>query len=291
MCTTQEHGQHAESCSAVPPGMPERGCFGRRTSEDKDGSPKADQRRWKTLLGDGFERIAALQHSGTCAQMRRLSSLPGRQTVKEHTLKMVEDMRAELKSAVQHAAQNGARFTLSTDGWKSKGKRPQHDAAVILSWVSERRAFRSACIHTAVLQGKRDSAAYEAVLREAVQQAALQTDDVIAVGTDHEGAVRKAGRDLGVTPIGCACHALQLSPQTLHTSARAHFVVVLLLKLLFKLLQFQFFFVPGGGGGAQEPTAQPKGGQQARPIACANARFAETAFEAHAKDSAVLLVQ
>ena len=83
-------------------------------------------------------------------------------------MKMVEDMRAELKSAVQHAAQNRARFTLSTDGWKAKGKRPQHDAAVILSWVSERWAFRSACIHTAVLQGKRDSAAYEAVLREAL---------------------------------------------------------------------------------------------------------------------------
>ena len=63
----------------------------------------------------------------------------------------------------------------------------------------------------------------------------------------------------GARPRGDA-HRLRLSciaivRQTLHTSARAHFVVVLLLKLLFKLLQFQFFFVPGGGGGAQGPKA------------------------------------
>ena len=119
-------------------------------------------------------------------------------------------MRADLKSAVQQAAECGARSTLSTDAWKTnKGKRPQHYAAVVLSWVSETWVFRSACVDTATLQCKRDSAAYQAVLREALRQVALQTDDVIAVGTDHEGAVRKAGRDLEVTPVGCHDHGRQ----------------------------------------------------------------------------------
>ncbi|CAE7948487.1 unnamed protein product [Symbiodinium sp. KB8] len=57
------------------------GVSARSTSEDKDGSPKADP---KTL--EDF-----------CLEM----------VLKEHTLKMVEDMRAELKSAVQHVEEVG----------------------------------------------------------------------------------------------------------------------------------------------------------------------------------------
>ena len=51
--------------------------------------------------------------------------------------------------------------------------------------------------------------------RQALAVAGLEKADIVAGVSDHEGAVRKGLRLLGVPLVGCGCHAVQLAPKHL----------------------------------------------------------------------------
>jgi hypothetical protein len=82
--------------------------------------------------------------------------------------------------------------------------------AVLLSWCDHGFALHEVCPLVVALPASRTGEAYRDAFARALAAVGLETADVIAGLSDHEGAVRKGLRLLGVPLVGCGCHAAPL---------------------------------------------------------------------------------
>ena len=82
--------------------------------------------------------------------------------------------------------------------------------AVQLSWVGRDWSANEVCIYLAPLDAPRNGEAYCKAFGDGLAKVGLDAKDLTAGVSDHEGALRKGLRLLGVPLVGCGCHTLQL---------------------------------------------------------------------------------
>ena len=139
------------------------------------------------------------------------SSLPGRTALSEQVSQQIKDIRAEVESVVQEAADQSCRFALQADTWKSRLVKRDHYLAVILTWVGPDSVHHSACIDVSEMTPPRNGAKYADMLGQALDKVGLTPEHLVAAVSDHEGAIRVGMRSLCQDgAIGCGCHLTQL---------------------------------------------------------------------------------
>ena len=116
----------------------------------------------------------------------------------------------EVFRRVAEAREQKCRMSLSADTWKSKGATRTHYLALIVRWVSPDWNLNEMCLGVVEMRGSKTHADYSKCFRAVLDAASLHLDDIVAFVSDHEGAIRKSARLLGLTCVGCGCHALQL---------------------------------------------------------------------------------
>ena len=111
---------------------------------------------------------------------------------------------------VAKAKAEKSRISLSADTWKSKGSTRTHYLSIIATWVSSHWEQCQVCLGVVEMRGSKKNADHSAKIQVIPDSASLRSEDIMAFVTDHEGAIRKSGRALGLACVGCGCHALQL---------------------------------------------------------------------------------
>jgi hypothetical protein len=124
-------------------------------------------------------------------------------------MKKVKDIVAARKKA-------GGKFTMSTDAWKTKGRRKQSYLAVILSFVDPEFQLQELCagilpMDNCVGPKSKNHAYYAESLNKILKDVGVALTDLVAVVSDHDAPLRKAIKTVLKLPaIGCQCHAMQL---------------------------------------------------------------------------------
>jgi hypothetical protein len=85
--------------------------------------------------------------------------------------------------------------------------------AVLVTWCDASWDIQEVCAYVKALPAPRTGEAYHGAFVEALEAVGLEATDVLAGLSDHEGAVRKGLRLLGVPLVGCGCHAALALPR------------------------------------------------------------------------------
>ena len=123
--------------------------------------------------------------------------------------KLEGDCLVHIKTDIENAKKGHAKFGLSGDSWKTKGKRRRHFHAMFVQWVDNDMNVQQACIGAVELKHPIDNVEYQKRTEELMDRVGLKMNDIKAVVTDHDGTIRKAYNEMKFTMVGCGCHLVQ----------------------------------------------------------------------------------
>ena len=121
-------------------------------------------------------------------------------------LQKVTEMLAPVK-------QQGIKFTVSGDSWRTKGKFKQHFFCMFVHYIDEQWKRRDVCIGAVKLDADRDEAQYKEQIVKILGSVGLEPANIATAISDHEGSIRNALASFGWELIGCSCHLIQLPIQ------------------------------------------------------------------------------
>ena len=146
-------------------------------------------------------------------EIRSLKGLGGRSHLQKIVDGQIDDIDAEVTEITKAAVASGCRFAISADAWKTKLVKKDTYTGVMLDWCGLDWRRHSVCAGVAVMVNGKTAKDNCKIFQDTLEKRCVKATDVIAGVSDHESAVRKAMRDLGVNEIGCGCHAVQLAPK------------------------------------------------------------------------------
>ena len=144
---------------------------------------------------------------------KRLKGLGGRATLVNEVDSTLDDIETEVLEEIREAQTQKCRFVISGDCWKPKMKRKHHYLAIYIDWTTAAWEHKTVCLKVTVMGSQRRGEEYRDCFQAALHWADIEVKGEMLCGlSDHEGAVRRGLRLLGLPLVGCACHALQLAP-------------------------------------------------------------------------------
>ena len=206
--STSSMVNHARSCKKSSHLVPEDLQRCRSSKEAKISKPDPEVLRgWSEtmVLGELVPIRLVIPASSVC------KGLAGKEVLLKTVEQQIDDIIQDIRELVKTGIEQNVRFSIGADAWKTKGRtRIRHFGAVILWWTDRNFEEHEACIGVQRMMGSRNGEAYRDLMLKALETVGLQPEDLLGGVSDHEGAIRRGIRLLGIPGIGCGCHAVQL---------------------------------------------------------------------------------
>jgi len=178
--------------------------------------PAIVERAAYELVGRDLDNFSCLDRKGMRAFLKSLvpgKSIGGRHALTDAVHRLVSKAHDTIKHMVDKAKKDNAKFSVSADAWKSKGRKRRHYHCIFASWVDADWQLKEVCIGAVEVGRPRDWKAYKNETLSLLSRFGLGPDDIFAAVCDHEGSIRKGFAACGFSLVGCCCHGLQLPMQ------------------------------------------------------------------------------